>query len=626
MKNFKITGFKNPFFWVSILLAAVVLVYVQSLFNGFTNWDDIEQITENPDIAAFSLQNIKKIFTSFYVGMYQPVTTLSFALIHLVAGLKPWAYHLFGILLHVCNVFMVFLFVNKISRNKMLSFFVATLFALAPVQTEAVAWASATSTLLFSFFMLLSLLQYQEFRESNKRRGYLLSFLFFLLSLLSKSAAVILPLLIILLDFRWDGKIVLKKLINKIPFLILSVIFGVITVIARQESGHIVSITQYFSVFNRVVLVLYSLAFYIVSPLLPLKLSAFHPYPVQIAGTLPFWYYLAPLFLAGLIIFVRYAKKNKREYVFGFLFFLLNLIVVLELIPVGVQVVKERYMYLASVGLFYNFGILLLSLQSKKPKYKNSLLVVGIALFFVFSIATSFRIHTWKDSFALWNDVISKYPKTSAAYINRGNAYTVNNDFEKAIQDYTSAIACEPKAADAYANRAVALCKLGYFNDAIGDYDKAIVISPNNVDMYAERAALKSGINDLEGAAEDLTKAILLKPKDEKLYNKRGILMGMSGFFEKAQADFDKAILLNPEYVDALSNRGYLYLNTGRYSEAIIDLNKSLALNSESAKTFYIRGMAYNALGESNLACSDFNKARSLGMAEASEMIDKVCK
>jgi protein O-mannosyl-transferase len=626
MKQLKKTNSDNSRFWIIGILVTILLVYVQSLFNGFTNWDDIEQVTANPDITALSLHNLKIYFTSFYVGMYQPIATLSFALIHAAAGLKPWAYHLFGVLLHVCNVFLVFLFVRKISKNGSLSCFVATLFAIAPIQTEAVAWVSATSTLLFTFFMLLSLLQYLNFRESNKRSDYFLSLLFFLISLFSKSAAVILPLLLILFDYKWDGKIVYKKLLNKIPFLLLSVVFGIITIIARQESGHIVAITNYFSVFNRIFLVLYSLVFYTISSLLPLKLSAFHPYPTQVAGTLPFFYYLTPLLIAGFIILVIRARQNKKEYIFGFLFFLLNLIVMLELIPVGVQVVKERYVYLASVGLFYNFGILFFSILSKKPKFKNRFIIAGALLFVVFSLITSIRIHTWKDSFTLWNNVISKYPKTSAAYINRGNAHTINNNFEMAIQDYSSAIAYEPKAADAYTNRAIAFSKQGNINDAIKDYNSAIAISPQNADMYAERAALKSGINDIEGAGEDLTKAISLKPKDETLYNKRGVLMGMAGFSEKALTDFNKAIALNSKYADAYSNRGYLYLNTGRYSEAITDLDKSLALNPESAKTFYIRGLAYIASGDTLKACNDFTSANQLGMDGAADIKSKYCR
>lgn len=610
-----------------LILGFAFIAFYPVFSNDFTNYDDPQQLTENKDITALSLTNLRVIFSSFYVGMYQPFTTLCFAIVFKFFALKPFAYHALSLLLHFINISLVFLLIKKLTEKREIVFTVTLLFALNPMQVEAVAWVSATSTLLFSLFFLLASINYLNFLEDKRsKRYYYFSLLYFVFSLLSKSAAVTLPMLLLLFDYFKNTKITRKDILNKLPFFALSIAFGLITIVGRKDAGHIFDISKYYDIFDRIIIIFSSISFYITSIFIPFKLSAFHPYPQKSGIILPLAFYIMTLFLIAIIVFLIKVKRNNKEVRFGFLFFLLSISVMIELIPVGLQIVKERYMYVSCIGIYFAVFSYLFSIVKVKSIGKAALNFSIIALSVLFLSISFQRSGVWKNSFTLWNDVINKYPNVSSAYINRGNAYTLKNNYAKAISDYNKAIQLEPEAADAYMNRAVAESKLGNLEGALRDYDKAIAIGTVDDKMYAERAVLKIGLQDAEGALEDYGKAIELSPDNEKYYNQRGIVYGMTGKFVEAYDDFSKAIELDPDYADAYSNRGYSDLSLGNYNEAISDLSLAIQKNPNEARSYYLRGLAHELNNDLLSACVDMREAYSLGFADAAEEMEKVCK
>jgi protein O-mannosyl-transferase len=615
----------NSAYWLILVFAFVIVAYLPTFTNVFTNWDDIDQVTGNADIQSLGFSSLKKMFSSFYVGMYQPLTTLAYSLIYKMGKFNASWYHAFSLAFHLLNIILAYILVKKISGKNTVAIIAAFLFAVSPMQNEAVAWVSATSSVLYTLFFLASANLYLGYIENRTQTKYWLSFVLFLFSLLSKSAAVTLPLILILFDYFRNGKIEQRDWLNKIPFFVLSIIFGIITIYARKQSGHIVDIAHYYHGADRIFMVIYSFAFYFVSDILPLKLSAFHPYPSKMGGGLPLLYYLAPLLLL-LIVFAIYKFKSfRKELLFGILFFLLTIFVMMEIIPVGVQIVKERYTYISCIGLYFVIGMIAVKISEKYNAGKIITAVIILAGC-AFTYVSYARVSTWKNSYTLWNDVIKKYPKCSAAYINRGNAYVTDENYEKAISDFTNAIKYEPLAADAYIDRAVAKSNSSDIDGALDDYDIAISIGPATDKMYSERAVLKLGLQDVTGAYDDFSAAIKLDSTNEKYYNQRGIIFGMSGKLEEAITDFSKAIELSPEYADAYSNRGLAEMSLTKNDEAINDFSAAIEKNSFEARTYFLRGLAYEQKGNLDSACVDLKKADTMGFDAAAEEIERVCK
>ena len=128
------------------LLASILLIsflsYLPTLNNGFTNWDDPEQVLENEDIRELSPEGSLALFSSFYVGMYQPITMQLYAFIYSSFGPSAAAFHSISLLLHLVNVLLVFYLVRRFVNQEVPALITAALFALNPLQSESVAWVT----------------------------------------------------------------------------------------------------------------------------------------------------------------------------------------------------------------------------------------------------------------------------------------------------------------------------------------------------------------------------------------------------------------------------------------------------------------------------------------------------
>ena len=172
--------------------------------------DDNLQILYNSDVLNISWQSIKNYFTSFYVHSYQPIASLSFGLEYYFFGNNPLIPHITNLVLHLLNIFVVFFLLNKITAQfKALNIFILAVFALHPLQGELLGWISTRSTLIANFFVLISCLySIQYITVKNRSYKYLwFSLLLFVLSLLSKSSVIVLPIVLLSFDYLYKRKL-----------------------------------------------------------------------------------------------------------------------------------------------------------------------------------------------------------------------------------------------------------------------------------------------------------------------------------------------------------------------------------------------------------------------------------
>jgi hypothetical protein len=185
--------------WLIPVLVVTGISFLPMLSNGFTNWDDDIYVTRNQLLKG---PDWNAIFTQASASNYHPLTMATLAFNYAISGVDPFSYHFVNWLLHILNTGLVFLFIHKISGKKIyVAAFVALIFGVHPMHVESVAWVSERKDVLYTFFFLLALLKYWRFLETNKRANLIYCFVFFILSLLSKPAAVILPIVLLLLDY-----------------------------------------------------------------------------------------------------------------------------------------------------------------------------------------------------------------------------------------------------------------------------------------------------------------------------------------------------------------------------------------------------------------------------------------
>jgi len=210
-----------------VLSALTVLVYYPVLFSYFVT-DDLRLIYIS---SPLSTNNVLDFFTSsggFFAGFYRPLVRLAFFIDYSIYHLNPTGFHITNLLFHIANTIMVFYFTRNLSGSETGGGVAASIFAVQPLHTEAVSWISGRSDLIFSFFYLLAFLSFLRcISGKGTKRFYLaLSSFFFILSLLSKEAAITLPAILFLAEYffkrRESGNSRYRvKLWKYIPFVLI---------------------------------------------------------------------------------------------------------------------------------------------------------------------------------------------------------------------------------------------------------------------------------------------------------------------------------------------------------------------------------------------------------------------
>jgi len=582
-----------------LFLVPTVIVFSNSINGNFLAFDDFDYVINNPYIKSLSWESIKKIFTVFYYANYHPLTTLFFAIEHNVFGGYAPAYHLINLVIHLINTGLVYILLQKLGLRKEIASVGALFFGIHPMHVESVSWISERKDVLYSLFYIGGLITYLKYITSDalhatndkplniRTKWLIITFILFFLSLLSKPAANTFPLLLVLFDFYFKRKWNIKLLLEKIPFFLFAVGFGVITVLAQQAGGALTDITRPpYSLIERFFVVCYALVFYIVRFFLPIDLCALHYAPKE----LTIYYYLAPLPIAFIIwmIFSQRGKSMRPSLIFGLLFYLFTIILVVQIIPIGYVNVSERYSYIPYIGLFFIVGSFYQNLKEANRK-SFKYLITAVAI--VFAIVSYQRNKIWHDTLSLFTDNSEKNPYSSQAQFVLGEKQYEIGDINSSLTSYTNSIELDSTVAPVYFWRGNAYGRLENYQAAIADYLKAAQLKPGYLEAYNNIGTIYMKQNDYANAIIYFTKCIALKPS-EFLYQNRAT--------------------------------SYFYLK--KYKEAIDDYSMTLQMNPSLADAYFNRGVCYLYLQQIDPACSDWKKASGMGYEKAGELMVKYCK
>ena len=614
----------------ALVLAAIVIVaaaaFSSSFANGFLNWDDPDNVTQNAAIRALGWDNVKIYVTTPLLGMYSPLVYLSYAIDYQVAGLNPTVYHATNLLIHLVNVCLVFLIVFRLSASTVTAGVVAALFAVHPMNVAAVTPVSVRSSLLFSCLYLAAYLAYLRHLAGDAKRWLGLSLVLFVLSALAKSAAVVFTLLLVATDYYARKPISRKTLLDKWPFFLVSLVFGIVTFVFREDTAAMVADTAS-PVWHRVLLACYSAGLYLVRLVVPVRLSAFYPYPDAAGGHLPLMVYVAPLLLAAAAWLAWRLKAFRRPIVFGALFFLINILLVVKIIPLGAEWMADRYVYLASIGVFFAGAEIVRQLS---PARRVPIVLAASVLVAGCAAASYERSAAWKDDMTFYDGIIANYPNAAIAYSNRAAARTrEKQDAKGALSDCDAALRLDPKYADAYFNRATAKLMLGRYTEAFADATSAIGLNPAHAEYFRSRADARLAMRDFAGAIADSEKAMTLDPTGAEAnlsYQSRGIARIRLGDTAGAIADFSKAIEMRPGIPTGYQNRANARVLAADDKGALADYDRAIALDPSLATAYLYRGMLKRRHVDLTGSCDDFRRAWQLKLPAAEALVKAGCQ
>jgi len=411
-----------PGFWpvtaTGVLIIAALLVFYGMLDHQFLpNWDDDLYVSENLCIRGFSLINLQCAFSRTFVGNYAPVQMLSYMFDYELWGLSPRGFLVTNLLLHIMTGVLLWRLAIRTGATEAGALAAALLFLVHQLQVESVAWVSQRKTLLCAFFFFSSLHVWRSWRQLGGRWRFNLSLIFFILSLLSKSLAVVLPFVLLLHDRLLLGVRDRLSLFRPlIPFFAAACVAGLIAM-STQESWEGGGRASWhggnpWATFWTMLPVY---ARYLALLLWPAQLSAFYYQPVR-SG--PDWVSAGALALIAVlaVLLVRLSKRNPQAGFWGG-FALLGFLPVAQIVPL-VTLMNDRYLYLPLAGVAGLFGWAV----GRGAMMDNVLLrrlflctIAGVIL--TLATRAHHRVPVWRDSFTLWSDAAAKEPDAGMPWL-----------------------------------------------------------------------------------------------------------------------------------------------------------------------------------------------------------------
>ncbi len=597
---------------IGLVTAAVLACFGTIVTHEFLLWDDNLLITQNSIVRGLSSYTVGRAFSSYDPELYIPLTFLSYQLNYAVAGLSPWIYFATNLGLHALNALLVGWILLLLTGRKSGALLGALLFAILPIQTEAVAWASARKDLLSACFFFGALVAWLRHRDSGRRYFLYWCLAFFVLALLSKVVAITLPIALLLLDLLEHRRIDRRMFMEKIPFFLLSILFGIIAIIGKRD------VTSDTPLETFLLLPARSIISSLQHIVWPTGLSALYTYesPVTLANNDILLCWLAVI---ALVIATLWTLRTTRTVAFGVAFFLLTLAPTFTNVVKG-QVVydtSDRYVYLSLPGLLLIVAQWWGALYEKQNAARRSLLITAATLVVLsYGLVSCKQTTTWATSETLFTRALNVSPHSVAAYLNMGvdlrqkgkfteaeamirkalsirdmakghialgALFMIEDRLSEAAAEFQTAMRLDPKDPQASYGLATALAKAGRIADAQAQYRQTLFLAPRDANVRNDLAALLQQNGDLDGARKEYELLVSIQPTFGVAQYNLGLIREQQGDHAGAIAAYEQALRYGGNQYLVLSHIGPLALRTGNVGEGVRAIRKALQIQSGDA-------------------------------------------
>lgn len=660
------------YYLLRILLILTILSIFFPVYDfDFVEWDDMVNVYNNPYLNPVTPENIFHFWQKPYEGLYIPVSYTVWAIEALIsqyivsgdisARPDPRLFHLVNLIFHILNALLIFailrLLLNYKSkiRNPRLhdwaAVFGALLFALHPIQVEPVAWVTGMKDLLSGFLSLLAIWQYLvyateycKFQISNSKfkknksaiwnPHYLIASLSFLLAMLAKPTAVVVPIIIGLLDCQ-----VLERSVKKSARVLIGWMLIAIPLIILNKMIQPDKFIGFFTpIWARPLVAADAVAFYLYKLVVPVWLgpdySRMPKYVLQHG-----WAYFTWLVPIILFVFLWFRKDRKWWFV-AIGIFITGILPVSGLISFqfqNVSTVADRYLYLSMLGPAFGMAWFFSGSRGKLVP------IVCVLVLGLLGIRSAFQIQHWRNTITLFTHALKVHPHSFIAQANLGNARIRQGNISAAIEHLNIALQIKPEDTDSQNNMGVALAKQNEVNKAIVHFSSALQINQANINarknlgyalllqgkteeaishfseilriknddemahVYIGQALADQGNH--RKAIAHYTKALLIKPDNEETHNTLGLILAKQGKLADAVPHYVEALRIKPDFEKAHNNLGLALGQLRKLNEAMKYFNKAIQIKPDFADAYNNMGVALTALGKLDTAKKQFSEA-----------------
>jgi tetratricopeptide (TPR) repeat protein len=624
------------------LALGTLFLYWPVVHHGFITLDDNLYVTANPQVqAGLTWAGAQWAFTNTFASNWHPLTWLSHMTDCQMFGLHPAGHHLTNVFFHIANMLLLFAWLNGATGAVWRSAFVAALFAWHPLHVESVAWVAERKDVLSVFFWLLALLAYTRYVKRPGLSAYLLVLFLFLCGLMSKPMLVTLPFVLLLADFWPLGRVAgcrlqvansaafnfqplifNRLLIEKIPFLAMSVAAGIVNYIAQKAGGATWS-PDILPLHIRIANALVSYVRYLSKTFWPVDLAVIYPYQKH----WPFWFVFtaAALLLTWSAMVVWRARKTPYLF-FGWFYFVGTLVPAIGLVQVGPQAMADRYMYLPSIGLFILLVWGVNELLTGQPHRKKIAALAGTTALCACIITASLQLSYWQNSVKLLLHTVEVTTDNYTADAYLGGALEAAGLNDAALPFYVESVRITPYFPIAQWNLGLALLRKGQFAEASEHLAAAAQLTPNDPVIHCYYGKALAAAGNLETADTQFTEALRLKPGYAEAHLFLAISLARQKKFAAAIPQFAAVAELEPDNPDLHFNFGLALLDNHQPDAAAAQFTQELRLQPDEAKTHYRLALALQQQNKPAEAVMHFRQALKLApeLSEARTALDTI--
>jgi tetratricopeptide (TPR) repeat protein len=569
-------------------------------------------------------------------------------------GTNPTGYHVTNLILHVIEALLFWIILRKLSIPG--AFLAAMIFALHPVNVESVAWIAQRRNVVALLFFLLSILWYLKFtmstaiagmaparsyggpREQEKTHSsfilhpssfhfwYWLSLAAFMLAMLGKGSAAVLPVLLLGILW-WLRSLTRRDLLRIAPFFLLAVVLTGVNIWFQTHGKDLEFRNAGFV--ERLLGAGGVVCFYLYKALLPLDLAFIYPQWHIETGN-PMWW--LPLLAALIVTTVLwwFRKGWSRPLLFAWGFFCVSLVPVMGFTDVGFMkysLVADHYQHIALIGVI---ALAAAGWSLWRQRARNTAhwvtTAVAVAAMGALAFLTWQQSGIYHDAIGLYQATLQKNPGSWVPHNNLGNELGQTGRLQEAIEHYQQALRLKPDYADAHLNLGLALTNAGRLQEAIEHLQQALRLKPDYAVAHFNMGLALANAGRLQEAIEYFEQALRLKPDYADAHNNLGVALVGAGRMQEAIEHYQQALRLKPDYTEALNNLGVALANAGRLQEAIEHLQQALRLNPNFTNAYYNLAMAYAMMQQSSEAIAAAQKAlelaRSAGQTNLAKQIE----
>jgi tetratricopeptide (TPR) repeat protein len=530
--NFSLTKTK-----ILLLFATIGFVIYANTFNNQMFWDDQDIILRNTFVQNFEFSKFfseNQIAGAGLISNYwRPLLLVVFSVEWQLWGPDPFGYHLVNTAFHVANAVLLFYILQRLFKKQLLSLLTGFAFLVHPLQTEAVTYISGLADPLSTFFIFIGIWFYFKFRDEGKLKYFAFVFGSYLLALLSKDTAVVMPGLLLITDFFYlPHSLSIKQRLVRVakniwPFFVMAFIYLWLraTVLNFKDTFNVYGEENLFTesfwvrlmAFFRAMTTYFELLFW------PHDLHMERSFEIPTSLAQPD-VLLGGLLTLGMVVTALLTIKKYPIVSFGILWFFARLFPNSNLLFPNAGLIYEHWMYVPMIGIFIIIIWLLLKLAEKfdqTSEYDFKKIAAGAFMIYLvpLSIKTIDRNNDWQDPITFYNQTAEYTQDSYRIWNNLGMAYADAGRSDEAIENYEKAISLSPENAVAYHNLANSYRDLGQYDSAIENYEKAIGLQSDFLFSYNSLAQLYLNLKNYDKAIETLERLKSANPGQETYVN-----------------------------------------------------------------------------------------------------------